>query len=158
VGEGALPFAVMLASVIVASGIVYAARTLASAIAGERRSLAAPLSAAGFPVDRTGIPVNPETRLEPGSAVLAFSHGRWWRAEVTALEGEDLARIHYAGRIRGLGPFFAQSFSRPESQRLASRLKSEKAILDAHEEAVDCGTDVDCLFGRHGAQRDAVGA
>jgi hypothetical protein len=92
-GEFALPFALVLAGVVLAAAIVHAARTIAIAI-GRRRE-AAPLSAAGFPVEPSGIPVELETPLEIGSTVLAFAQGRWWRAEVTALEGEECVRIHY---------------------------------------------------------------
>jgi hypothetical protein len=106
--EIALPFAIVIASIILASAIIYSARTIATAIAqqppGGRASSAfafspnqVPHSAAGFPVEASGIPVEPETQLEVGSTVLAFSQGRWWRAEVTALEGEEQVRLHYPG-------------------------------------------------------------
>jgi hypothetical protein len=107
-GEISLPFAVILASVILASAILYAARMIASAVAqqspsGRRNRHVSfspnqvPHSAAGFPVDPTGIPVEPETPLDVGSTVLAFSQGRWWRAEVIALEGDEHVRLHYPG-------------------------------------------------------------
>jgi hypothetical protein len=107
-GEVVLPLAVILASAILASAIVYSACAIASAIdrdSPERRAKRfvtlsranAPQSPAGFPVEPSGVSVELETRLEVGSTVLAFSHGRWWRAEVTALEGEDQVRIHYCG-------------------------------------------------------------
>jgi len=107
-GAVVLPIALIIASVILASAIVYAARTIASAIARqppkERANgffsfspVQAPQSPAGFPVEPSGVPVELETHLEVGSTVLAFSHGRWWRAEVTALEGEEHVRIHYPG-------------------------------------------------------------
>jgi hypothetical protein len=94
-GEAILPFAVILASVILASSIVCAARTIARAILWQ--PIRVPHSAAGYAVEPSGIPVEPETHLETGSAVLAFSHGRWWRAEVIALEGEEWVRVHYPG-------------------------------------------------------------
>jgi hypothetical protein len=93
--EATLPFAVILASVILASSIVYAAHTIARAI--SRPSVRMPHSAAGVPVEPSGIPVEPETHLEEGSNVLAFSHGRWWRAEVIALEEDEWVRVHYPG-------------------------------------------------------------
>jgi hypothetical protein len=93
--EATLPFAVLLGSVIVAASIVYAARTIARAISWQ--SVRMPQSAAGYSVDPSGIPVEPETHLERGSTVLAFSHGRWWRAEVIALEGDEWVRVHYPG-------------------------------------------------------------
>jgi hypothetical protein len=106
--EITLPTAVILASMIVASALVYAARTIATAIAREQpsgpdsgRSATVPhqlpLSPAGFPVEPSGIPIEPETHLEVGSTVLAFSQGRWWRAEVTALEGDEHVCLHYPG-------------------------------------------------------------
>jgi hypothetical protein len=106
--EIALPIAVILASIILAAAIIYSARTIATAIAqqptGGRAGSALPFSpnqvphsAAGFPVEASGIPVEPETHLEVGSTVLAFSQGRWWRAEVTALDGEEHVRLHYPG-------------------------------------------------------------
>ena len=106
--ELALPLAVVIASVVLASAIVFAARTIATAIAQPSPSgrgngvfpfspNQVPRSAAGFPVEPSGIPVELETPLDVGSTVLAFSQGRWWRAEVTALEGEEHVRLHYPG-------------------------------------------------------------
>jgi hypothetical protein len=103
-----LAFAVILASLILACAIVYAARTIASAVASQPPKDQAnapvsfspknvPQSPAGFPVEPSGVPIELETHLEVGSTVLAFSHGRWWRAEVTALEREEHVRIHYPG-------------------------------------------------------------
>jgi hypothetical protein len=51
----------------------------------------------GYPVEPSGIGIEPETPLEVGSVVLSFSQGRWWRAEVVGLEGDDLVTIHYPG-------------------------------------------------------------
>jgi hypothetical protein len=107
-GEVVLPLAAILSSLIVASAIVYASRTIASAVArqpaNERpdgisafSSAVSPQSTAGFPVEPSGVRVELETPLEVGSSVLAFSQARWWRAEVTALEGEEQVRIHFAG-------------------------------------------------------------
>jgi hypothetical protein len=56
-----------------------------------------PKSSEGFPVEPSGITVEPETPLEVGSIVLAFSQGRWWRAEVVALEENEMVRIHFPG-------------------------------------------------------------
>ena len=106
--EISLPFAVILASVILASAILYAARMIASTVAqpppsGRDNGYVAispnrvPHSAAGFPVEPSGIPVELQTPLEAGSTVLAFSQGRWWRAEVIALEDEEHVRLHYPG-------------------------------------------------------------
>ena len=94
-GEYALAFAVVLASVILASAVVYAARTIARAVGRPPRAI--PRSPAGLPVEPSGVPVEPETPLEIGSTVLAFSQGQWWRAEVIGLEGEERVRIHFPG-------------------------------------------------------------
>jgi hypothetical protein len=55
-----------------------------------------PQSSEGFPVEPSGIHLEPETPLEVGSTVLSYSQGRWWRAEVVAVEGDDV-QIHYPG-------------------------------------------------------------
>jgi hypothetical protein len=56
-----------------------------------------PLPPEAFPVDPSGIAVEPETRLEVGSMVLANWGGVWWNAEVLGLERDGGVRIHYAG-------------------------------------------------------------
>lgn len=56
-----------------------------------------PQSSEGFPVEPSGIPMQPETPLDVGSIVLACSHGQWWRAEVIGIEDGDMVRIHYPG-------------------------------------------------------------
>lgn len=56
-----------------------------------------PSSEEGHPVEPSGIPMQPETPLEVGAIVLAFSHDRWWRAEVIGIEEGDMVRIHYPG-------------------------------------------------------------
>jgi hypothetical protein len=56
-----------------------------------------PESEEGHPVEGSGIAIQPETPLEVGSIVLSFSQDRWWRAEVVALEDNDMVRIHYPG-------------------------------------------------------------
>ena len=56
-----------------------------------------PQSAEGRPVEPSEIPVTSDTPLEVGSRVLSFSQGRWWRAVVIGLEGEDQVRIHFPG-------------------------------------------------------------
>ncbi len=50
----------------------------------------------GYPVEPSGIQMEPETPLEPGSMVLSFSQGRWWRAEVVAVE-DEMVTLHYPG-------------------------------------------------------------
>jgi hypothetical protein len=56
-----------------------------------------PSGSEGYPVEPSGIPMQPETPLEVGAIVLANSHGQWWRAEVVGLEDGDTVRIHYPG-------------------------------------------------------------
>ena len=56
-----------------------------------------PESSEGHPVEPSGIKVEPETNLEVGSIVLSYSQGRWWRAEVVALEENEMVRIHFPG-------------------------------------------------------------
>jgi hypothetical protein len=51
----------------------------------------------GAPVEPSGIAIEPETPLDVGSVVLSFTQGRWWRAEVVALEDNDMVRIHFPG-------------------------------------------------------------
>lgn len=57
----------------------------------------APESSEGIPVEPSGIHVDLDTELEIGSSVLSFSQGRWWRAEVVGLEGDDQVTIHFPG-------------------------------------------------------------
>lgn len=56
-----------------------------------------PHSDEGLPVEPSGIPVDADTSLYVGSTVLAYSQGRWWRAEVVALEADDQVTIHFPG-------------------------------------------------------------
>lgn len=56
-----------------------------------------PQSSEGYPVEPSGIQMQPETPLDVGTIVLSCSHGQWWRAEVVAIEENDMVRIHYPG-------------------------------------------------------------
>jgi hypothetical protein len=56
-----------------------------------------PASSEGIPVEPSGIAIEPETPLDVGSVVLSYSQGRWWRAEVVALEENEMVRIHFPG-------------------------------------------------------------
>lgn len=56
-----------------------------------------PAGPEGTPVEPSGIAVEPETPLDVGSVVLSFTQGRWWRAEVVALEENEMVRIHFPG-------------------------------------------------------------
>jgi len=61
----------------------------------EDRSLY-PLTQEGFPVEPSGVPLPDDMPLEPGSSVLAFSQGKWWRATVIAA-GEKEVLVNYLG-------------------------------------------------------------
>jgi hypothetical protein len=41
--------------------------------------------------------VPPDLALEPGTPLLAFSQGRWWRATVVAVEGGDRVVVCFPG-------------------------------------------------------------
>jgi hypothetical protein len=56
-----------------------------------------PASPDGYPVEPSGIPIDAGTQLGVGSRVQAFEQGRWWRAEVVALENDGRVRIHFPG-------------------------------------------------------------
>jgi hypothetical protein len=101
-----LPDAVVLAALIVACGLVAAAVILRRAVAkasGFGAGLMPPMavqypsSPSGLPAEPSGIQVGPDTPLDVGSKVLAFSMGGWWRAEVLALEADDSVRVRYPG-------------------------------------------------------------
>jgi hypothetical protein len=56
-----------------------------------------PLDTGGHPVEPSEVYVQSDTPLEVGSTVLSYWGGRWWRAEVLGLEGDEIVRIHYPG-------------------------------------------------------------
>lgn len=56
-----------------------------------------PLTQEGFPVEPSGTPVPPDFLLEPGTPVLAFSQGRWWRATVIQAEESGEVLLCYPG-------------------------------------------------------------
>jgi hypothetical protein len=64
---------------------------------GDVSGLEWPQSDEGNPVEPSGVQYQPETPLEVGTKVLSYSQGRWWRAEVIALEDNDQVRLHYPG-------------------------------------------------------------
>jgi hypothetical protein len=76
---------------------VVTAATIPQAAPATQPMFAYPQSSAGFPVEPSGVHLDPETPLDIGAIVLAYSQGRWWRAEVVALDGEDTVTIHYPG-------------------------------------------------------------
>ena len=103
-----VPDAIVLAAAIVAAALVYAAHTIARRLPGASAHHASallpqfpimefPQTEAGAPVEPSGLPVGPDTILEPGDTVLAFSQERWWRAEVVRLEPGDRVRLHFPG-------------------------------------------------------------
>lgn len=71
-----------------------------------------PNSQEGFPVAPSNSWVAPETPLSPGSPVLAFSQGRWWRGRVVALETGDRVRV----TSPGWGSEWDECFPRDEVQ------------------------------------------
>jgi hypothetical protein len=56
-----------------------------------------PLTQEGLPVEPSGAPVPPDLALEPGTPVLAYSQGRWWRATVIQVEENGQVVLHYPG-------------------------------------------------------------
>lgn len=49
------------------------------------------------PVEPSGLDVGPDTKLEVGARVLAFSQGNWWRAWVVAIEDGGMVRVNFLG-------------------------------------------------------------
>jgi hypothetical protein len=108
-----IPAAILLASLILSAAIIYAARIIAEqggagyAPAGPaswgpaplplRTEVQVPGSPEAQPVLPSGIPVGPDTPLKVGATVLAPDQGRWWRAEVLALEEGGRVKVHYHG-------------------------------------------------------------
>ncbi|MCI0464571.1 MAG: hypothetical protein L0Z62_47175 [Gemmataceae bacterium] len=99
-----LPEAILLASVVLGAALVLSAWILARRPERHEAPLGSlplsglpPLPAEAFPVEPSGIPVGPDTRLEVGSTVLAEWYGSWWRAEVVALEPGERVRVRYRG-------------------------------------------------------------
>ncbi len=74
-----------------------AAAQLVDPAAGAMPEFESPQNSEGFPVEPSGVQFEPETPLEVGTTVLSYSQGRWWRAEVLALEENDMVVIHYPG-------------------------------------------------------------
>lgn len=56
-----------------------------------------PKSEEGYPVSPSGVWVDEDTPLEPGSRVLAFWQGYWWRAEVVSLRAGGRVMVRYRG-------------------------------------------------------------
>jgi hypothetical protein len=56
-----------------------------------------PLTQEGLPVEPSDSPVPADLHLEPGTPVLAFSQGKWWRATVITVEADDQVVVNYPG-------------------------------------------------------------
>lgn len=56
-----------------------------------------PLPPEQKPVSPSGVAVGPDTPLEQGSRVLAYSQGYWWRARVVAIEDGEMVRVDFPG-------------------------------------------------------------
>jgi hypothetical protein len=105
----ALPEALVIASLILGVALVWSAYLIARVLATKNRPAMPlfpsfpsfpplpPLPPQALPVEPSGIPVGPDTRLEEGTPVLANWRDIWWRARVVALESADRVRIHYEG-------------------------------------------------------------
>ena len=119
-----MPEAIVVASIVLASGMVLSAWII-SRRPPPRSPTAAPTRPAppafdprhprppeACPVEPSGIPVEPETRLGIGTAVLANWGGTWWRARVIGLERDGRVRIHYVG----WGPSWDSTVSRGDLQ------------------------------------------
>ena len=99
-----IPNAILLGSLIIAAAIIVSAWLLRgnTAVAQSQGFSTAmpipnPLPAEALPVQPSGIPVGPQTRLQPGMRVLVNWQGSWWRGEVLSVESADRVRIHYVG-------------------------------------------------------------
>jgi hypothetical protein len=66
-----------------------------------------PLTQEGLPVEQSGEPLLPDMALEPGTPLLAYSRGQWWRATVVMPQGDgavvrfpgwDESRVEYIPR------------------------------------------------------------
>ena len=122
-----IPAAILLASLILSAAIIYAARIIAEQGGGYARvgpvswgpspvplgtELLVPESPEARPVPPSGVPVGPDTPLKPGETVLAPDQGRWWRADVVALEDGGRVKVHF----RGWAANWDQSFPRAQLQ------------------------------------------
>jgi hypothetical protein len=56
-----------------------------------------PKDQSGHPLEPSGIHLDPETALAIGDTVLSYSQGRWWRAEVVDMDGDETVTIHFPG-------------------------------------------------------------
>ena len=105
----AMPDAIVVASIIVAVAMVASAwivsrrpHSSSPAVKPSMPMMATfpplpSLPPEAFPVEPSGIAVEPETHLEVGTAVLASWNGVWWHAQVMGLERDGRVRIHYVG-------------------------------------------------------------
>jgi hypothetical protein len=56
-----------------------------------------PQNESGAPLEPTGISLESDSPLEIGDTVLAYSQGRWWRAEVVDVGEDEQVTIHFPG-------------------------------------------------------------
>jgi hypothetical protein len=80
-----------------------------------------PHSPEGMPVSPTGIWVDAETLLEPGSFVLALLQGQWHRAVVVEMKSGDRFLVHFLG----WDSFWDQIQRRGKLQVMADDLPTE---------------------------------
>jgi hypothetical protein len=79
------------------NGTVWLAAVLEKGVHPVAPQVEYPQTDEGRPVPPSNVPVGPETPLKVGSRVLAFSQGRWWRADVIGLEPGDRVKLHFPG-------------------------------------------------------------
>ncbi len=96
----------IVAAAIIAGGMVLSAWILSRAVAAKSAAASSslpllpplpPLPPEAYPVEPSGIPVEPETPLYVGDPVLVNWGGSWWRAQIIDLEPHGRVRIHYVG-------------------------------------------------------------
>jgi hypothetical protein len=86
-----------------------------------------PLTREGLPVEPSDIPVTPETPLAPGTPLLAYSQGKWWRATVVAVEPDGLVLVAFPGWDPHLRDRFPRKLLQidPDPMRAPMRLPPE---------------------------------
>jgi hypothetical protein len=118
-----IPAAILLASLILSAAVIYGARLIAEQVgsgyapaapapAPLRTTVELPAAPEAQSVAPSGITIGPTTPLKVGATVLAPDQGRWWRAEVVALEDGGRVRVHF----RGWDPTWDRSVSRDQLQ------------------------------------------
>jgi hypothetical protein len=90
--------------------------------------LSYPQSNAGLPVEPSGVPVDDVTQLQLGATVLAYSQGRWWRAEVVAAEPPDRALLHFPGWDRRWDDRYPRHLLQADVSRSARPLRGFQVV------------------------------